>query len=142
MKQTYIILFAAMLALASCNNESANNSETTTTPVDTVASAALDAGAAATSDAVSTLHGGSLMPGVVFEEINQRPISGATVVAKEGTSVIETVTSGDDGKFVFTKLKNGTTYTYTSAKTGFDNTEKSGVYEGESSLPDMGMKSK
>lgn len=145
MKKTFFFfILAASVALVSCNNKPAENTEATTT-VDT---AAVPAESAATSND-STVeegqtgetgdNGTSSMPANVFENSSGKPLAGASVQAKAGNTVVETVTTDANGNYQFTQLQAGVNYTFRATKQGYAAQTKTASFSGSNSLPWFGM---
>ena len=78
-------------------------------------------------------------PAQVWDELTTAPLSGATVVAKDGTLTIETVTTNSLGAYSFSTLVSGKQYNFRCTKTGYIASTKTASYTGTNSLPGFGL---
>lgn len=137
MKKLFTLIAPVLFLMFACNNKPTGEPAIVTQ--DTVVAADTTA---AVADTIETTVGDPTMTAMVFEDATANPVSGATVVAKEGTKTVETVNTDEKGNYVFGKLTTGKTYTLTASKTGFANSTATVLYENANSLPKIALKVK
>ena len=146
MKKTFFLfVLAATVALVSCNNKPAETTDTTTTVETTEAATE----SSATGDTGSTGeegqagdtgdNGTSSQPANVFENSSGKALAGASVQAKNGATIVETVTTDANGHYEFTQLQAGVNYTFRASKNGYTTQTKSASFSGTNSLPWFAM---
>jgi|ERR1043165_7470741 hypothetical protein len=136
MKKLLLLILPVLFLAVACNNKTTGG-ETATTSDSTNVTPAASSSTAAKTD---TTSGTGAMPAQVWEEISGKPVTDATVTAKQGTQVVEEVKSDAKGNYTYTKLTKGTNYTFVVSKNGYSSQTQTAAYDGTNSLPGFALK--
>lgn len=146
MKKTFFLFFlAAAVALVSCDSKPAQTNEaavaidTAATPIDSTSAEAADSTGEGEVKGETDDNGTASQPANVFENSSGKALAGATVQAKNGNTIVETVTTDANGNYQFTQLQAGVNYTYRVTKPGYSAQVKTASFSGNNSLPWFGM---
>ena len=135
MKKLFLLLVPVVTLMVACNNKPASTEPAATTADTSVV--------ASDSTRVDTTGSGTAdMPAQVWEEKTGLTVAGATITAKDKSTVVESVTSDEKGMYAYAKLTEGKTYTFTATKTGYLDSTYTAPYKGSNTLPNFPLRKK